>query len=125
MAGPVHTRFCHVVCENFGLGLHNLRKLRCQHLYHTVMKRLPSALEQRLIDYLLREGVFEGVVEGRGTVHGAEQFRAHKSPETLVQCCFRARGQRLEEGLWHVSANHRCNLEYPLSTTAAVSLMIP
>ena len=67
-----------VVCHQFGLGLDDLGKLRCQHLGTPLVILLTGALQQRLIRGLLNEGMFEQVPRLRRTPPLVEQFGVHE-----------------------------------------------
>ena len=50
-----------MMCQQFGLGLHRLGKLRLQHLRNTLVVLLPCALQERLIGGLLDQRMLEDI----------------------------------------------------------------
>ena len=64
--------------QQFGLGLHGLRKLRLQHLRNTLVVLLPGALEERLIGGLLDQRMLEDIRRLRWQPLLVQELRLHQ-----------------------------------------------
>ena len=116
----VQTRRCVVLGEQLGLGGSCLWKPLLEHPGDAGMELLASGFEERLVGNVLHHGVLEGVNGIRRDAVAEDQLRSDQLVETRAQLILGPVGDRGEQRMGKLAADHRPELRHLLHRGEAV-----
>ena len=102
-----------MLCEDFGLGLHHLRKMGFERFGDPRVQLLPRAAKQAGLRRILDQCMLEAVNRvGRRTAL-EHQLGGDKPTESGVQLVLVKTGNEAQQGVRKLAANRGTNLRYP------------
>ena len=110
----VEPGLCVVIGDQLGIGLHDLGKIGGQRARDAAVDLLAARPQQRVVGGLLHQGVLEGVGGVRRIAAPEHEARLGQLVERALQLVLGQPGDRFEQLVGELAADHRRDLRYVL-----------